>query len=76
MPIPNYLKHIAKLQKQQKAWTHFEIRCTCGCEKFFVYQNHPNSEEKLLLKPYYDALAEWASAGAATCRHPLLRCWR
>jgi len=67
IPIPRYLKHIAKPQKQQKTWTRFGICCTCGCEKFLVYQNYLNKEELLLEKPYYDALDEMFSAGASTC---------
>lgn len=67
IPIPRYLRHIAKLKKQQKTWTHFGICCTCGCEDFFIYQNYFNKEEKLLEKPYYDALTELFSAGASMC---------
>ena len=67
IPIPRYLKHIAKPQKQQKTWTRFGICCSCGCEKFLVYQNYMNKEELLLEKPYYDALDEMFSAGASTC---------
>ncbi|MBQ8742201.1 MAG: hypothetical protein IJZ03_09125 [Clostridia bacterium] len=67
IPIPRYIRHIAKLQKQQKTWTHFGICCTCGCEKFLVYQNYMNKEEMLLEKPYYDALHEMFSGGLSTC---------
>ncbi len=58
VPIPNYLKHIATLDKQQKTWAHFSIKCTCGCDKFFVYQNCLNKEEKALEKPYNHAMWE------------------
>jgi len=67
IPIPKYLRYIAILKKQQKTWTHFGVRCACGCVDFFVYQNYLNKEEKLLEKPYYDALTEMFSAGASMC---------
>ena len=67
IPIPKYLRHIAKLIKQQKTWTCFGICCTCGCKDFFIYQNYLNKEEMLLEKPYYDALTEMFSAGASMC---------
>lgn len=64
IPIPAYVRHIAKLMKQQETWTHFGIRCTCGCERFSVYQNYLNKQEKQLEKPYYDALNYLYSGGA------------
>ena len=58
VPIPNYLKQISVLQKQSGNTTSFSLKCTCGCNTFFVYQNYLNKEEKALEKPYVDALTE------------------
>lgn len=67
MPIPHYLKPIAVPEKQQGAWTYFRIRCRCGCERFFVYQNAFTKEEREQEKPYRDALDELWSTGCAAC---------
>ena len=58
VPIPNYLKDIAVLEKQKETWVHFAVKCTCGCNKFLVFQNYFNREEKLMEKPYNDALMQ------------------
>ena len=59
VPIPNYLKHIAVFDKFKSNWTYFSIKCTCGCDRFEVYESCLNKEEKALEKPYVDALLEW-----------------
>lgn len=56
VPIPRYLRDIAVLEKQCKTWVHFSLKCTCGCEKFSLFENYLTKEEKKLEKPYYDAL--------------------
>ncbi len=58
VPIPNYLKDIAVFEKHKDNWVHFSIKCVCGCDKFSVYENYLNKEEKALVKPYYDALMD------------------
>ena len=58
VPIPNYLKQIAVFDKCKSNWTYFSIKCACGCNRFEVYENCLNKEEKALVKPYYDALEE------------------
>lgn len=58
VPIPRYLRDIAVLEKQQKAWVHFSLKCPCGCESFLLYENYLTKEEKELEKPYYDALGK------------------
>ena len=58
VPIPHYLKDIAVIDKQKDTWVHFSIKCTCGFDKFAVYENYLNKEEKALEKPCNDALME------------------
>lgn len=58
VPIPHYLKDIAILEKQKDTWVHFYIKCSCGSDRFLVYENYLNKEEKALEKPYYDKLTE------------------
>ncbi|MBR5119527.1 MAG: hypothetical protein IKV02_00885 [Clostridia bacterium] len=58
VPIPNYLKHMAVFDKCKSNWTYFSIECTCGCNRFEIYENHPTKEENALLKPYYEAWDE------------------
>ena len=65
IPIPKYLRNIAILKKERKSWIHFDVQCSCGCDVFSVYQNYLNKEEKLLEKPYFDALYEAYSAPAS-----------
>lgn len=66
IPVPAYLKHLAVPEKQQNTWVHFRVRCTCGCERFAVYQNTLTREEKLLERPYYDALTRLCTGGGAS----------
>lgn len=47
IPIPKYLQDIAKIEKNKKNWVHFSIRCTCGGEKFFIYENKENAIIKM-----------------------------
>lgn len=58
VPIPNYLKELAVLQEQTNGWALFSLKCTCGCNQFWVSTNHLNKEENALKKAYYDALNE------------------
>lgn len=58
VPIPHYLTDLAVLEKQTDTRTFFSIRCTCGCNQFFVYENHFSKEELAKIKPYCEAMAE------------------
>ena len=58
VPIPHYLKDIAVLEKQKDTWVHFSVKCSCGSDRFLVYENYLNKEETALEKPYYDKLTE------------------
>ena len=58
VPIPHYLEDLAVLEGRQNAWVQFSVKCTCGGDKFFVYENCLSREEKALEKPYVDALIE------------------
>ncbi len=68
VPIPHYLKDIAVLEKQKDTWVHFSLKCTCGNDHFFIYENYLNKEEKALEKPHYDALAEIYDGNIPTAR--------
>ena len=67
VPIPHYLKGLAVLKSRKNTWVHFSIKCACGSDNFFVYENYLNPNEKVLEKPYYDALTEMFSAGSSMC---------
>lgn len=56
MPIPDYLKSIAVRVSEKGEWTTFSLKCTCGCEDFFLSQNDLTKEEQKQEQPYYDAL--------------------
>ncbi len=58
VPIPHYLNDIAILEKQKDTWVHFTVKCSCESDRFLVYENHLNKEEKALERPYYDKLTE------------------
>ena len=58
VPIPHYLTDLAVLEKQTDTRTSFSIRCTCGCNQFFVYENHFSKGELAAIKPYCEAMAE------------------
>ena len=55
VPIPNYLKQIAVPEKMLDALALFSIKCTCGCNQFWVYTNYLNKQEIALKKAYCDA---------------------
>ncbi len=63
MAIPNYLKEIGYNETKKSGRTCFEIKCTCGCEKFYVYKNKFTKEEKVLMKPFWDAFNFFYSIG-------------
>ena len=67
VPVPLYLRDLAVVEKQRKAWTHISLRCPCGCGKFFVYENYLTKEEKELAKPHNDAWARLMREGF-TCQ--------
>ena len=48
--VPLYLRDLAVVEKQHKTWTHFSLRCPCGCGKFLVYENYLTKEEKEVAK--------------------------
>ena len=56
MPIPAYLKEIAVPVSEKGEWTTFSLKCTCGCEAFFLSENRFTKEEEKLYKPYMDEL--------------------
>lgn len=47
VPIPQYLQDISSIEKNKKNWVQFSIKCTCGCAKFFVYENTENAVIKI-----------------------------
>ncbi|MBO5561876.1 MAG: hypothetical protein J6A07_09515 [Firmicutes bacterium] len=63
MPIPNYLKEIVKNESRSGNFTSFDLKCSCGCEKFHIYENYLNKEERALCKPRYDALEYLLTGG-------------
>lgn len=68
IPVPEYLKAIAKNVKAKREWTSFTLACRCGCQTFMPYMNYFTAEEKKLLEPYYDSLHNALSGcWATTC---------
>ncbi len=63
MPVPNHLSGIAYKENKKNNFTDFYLRCTCGCTLFDVYESYLNKEEKMLCRPYYDALYHSVSGG-------------
>ena len=61
MPIPNYLETIAFNKTKKAGRTCFEIKCTCGCERFHIYKNKFTKEEKALTDPYWNAFKYWCN---------------
>ena len=39
IPVPKYLREIAKVYKQKDESLNFGIKCICGCNKFIVLKN-------------------------------------
>lgn len=56
VPIPDYLAHISIHDKSKDNLTTFSLRCPCGNNTFFFYENVLTPEEKKEIRPYYDAL--------------------
>lgn len=56
VPIPKHLKENAVSQKESDNTVSFSLRCSCGCEQFIIIENYLSKDEKVLCKPYYDAL--------------------
>lgn len=56
MPIPDCLKEIAVPVSEKGEWTTFSLKCSCGCDAFYLSENRLTKEEQMLERPYYDAL--------------------
>jgi len=70
IPVPAYLKEIAQMIKAKNNWISFSISCRCGCQTFIPYVNYLTSEEKKLMKPYYDGLHNMLSGcWGTTCTY-------
>lgn len=52
IPVPNYLKQYASEKNQKSSRIFFRLKCTCGCETFFVPEKVYTKEEKELIKEY------------------------
>ena len=52
IPIPNYLKEYASTSSQKGNELSFILRCTCGCEDFYVLENIFTKDEKALVNEY------------------------
>ncbi len=63
MPVPFYLSELADNITEKKNLTSFTLKCSCGCEKFVVYQNYETADERKASKPYYDALSDLVKGG-------------
>ena len=63
MPIPNYLRAIAYLEKSKNHFTTIHLKCICGCTLFDVYESYLDKKEKDLCQPYYDALDHSVTGG-------------
>ena len=67
VPVPEYLKQIAKVTKEKENEILMDIVCNCGCSDFYVYQNKKNPEkekqekelEQKLNKNSFSSLASW-----------------
>lgn len=56
IPIPEYLSYISIFGYSKKDYVNFSIKCPCGCNTFFIYENELTKEEKKEVKPFYDAM--------------------
>lgn len=46
VPVPEYLKQIAKITKEKPSFIILDLICTCGCTDFYVYQNKKNPDDE------------------------------
>ncbi len=50
MPIPNYLRDIAYLEKNKNNFTTFNLKCICECTLFDVYESYLDKKEAVKIK--------------------------
>jgi hypothetical protein len=56
IPIPDYLKQYAVGKKQKGSRLSFKLKCTCGCEKFIIWEKEYTDDEKHLIQEYEDKI--------------------
>lgn len=52
VPIPVYLEKYAAEKRQKNNKISFRLKCTCGCETFFIPKKIYTKEEKEFIKEY------------------------
>lgn len=52
IPVPYYIKKIAKIELVKENWVTISIHCECGCDEFYLYINQFTKDQKNRIDQY------------------------